>query len=125
MKRILTPVVLSAVLALGACASAPTIQTRYELDANDQLVQRQYTTTDTSGACTTGGFNWCVAGAITAGVLIGVWGLDRIFNDDNESTSTTVTPYQSPLVPASGFSTTTTTNEFDNEFITPGYVTVN
>jgi len=120
MKRI---ILIAAMLSLGACASAPVVQTRYELDADQNLVQRQYVTTDNSSACSWGSFNWCIAGGITVGALVGIWGLDRIFNDDNSS-STTVTPYQSPLVPASGSSSTTTTSEFDNQFITPGYVTV-
>jgi len=123
MKKFL--LLVPALLIFAGCASTvPTMQTRYELDANDNLVQRQYMTTSDSTACDWGSFNWCVAGGITAGVLLGVWGLDRIFNDDDNSTTKEV-PYQSPLVPASGFSTTTTTSEFDNQFITPGYVTVN
>jgi len=116
MKRM---ILIAALLALGACASAPTMQTRYALDSGGNLVEQQYMTQKASG-CEAGSINWCVAGAIVAGVVLGVWGLDRVFNDDDEPTQT-----MSPLTPSNGFSTTTTTSEFDNTFITPGFVTVN
>ena len=80
MKRIIA---LAAILSLGACAGAPQFKTQYALNQEGNLVERQVLV-DSGGACDASGINWCVVGGITAGVLLGIWGLDRIYGDDDE-----------------------------------------
>jgi len=121
MKKALIVLVLATLIGGCATAKAPQLGMRYELDGSGNMVQRQYVmpTAETS-ACVAGGINWCIAALIGVGVVVGVYGLDRIYSkNNNETTSTTTNTI--PLVPSGGSSST----QWSSDFIAPVYTTVN
>ena len=113
MKRLMTTALLSAMLAIGGCATAPsTIQTRYELDGTGNLVQRQYVqpASDTNSKV--------LETALIIGLgIIGFYAVGAAFDVwDSDSPAPAAAPVNNGLVPKSG------TTSFSNEFYQPTYV---
>jgi len=118
MKRFIYLTVAISLLALGACTTAaPPMQTRYALSQNGNITSYQYQPPANGSACTTGSINWCVAAAITAGVLVGVWGLDRVFNKPDTSEPSAPS---NPLIASGGSST----SEWSTDFLVPTWTPV-
>ena len=115
MKKLL--VLLPALMIFAGCAGTPTMQTRYALDSSGNLQQQQYYVPSNEDKY------WKTA-AIVGASIVGIAGLAWLI-DEWRTPDPVAVQSQSPLIPSNGFSTTTTTSEFDNTFITPGYVTVN
>lgn len=119
MKRVLSLLLISSAVFLAGCASQPTSQMRFSLDSAGNLMTQEVMVPGASG-CEAGAVNWCVVGAITAGVLVGVWGLDRILNDDDgkQQAAASAGPFVLPASSSGSFDMT-------NSYILPDFQVVN
>ena len=108
MKRI---ILIAALLSLGACASAPTMQTRYGLDGAGNLTQQQYIVdgSDTNSKV------WESVAVIGAGI-IGFYFIGELFDVWDSDDPAPVA--SSPGLTASGGTSMT---EWTTDFIYPSW----
>jgi len=117
MKKLL--VLIPALLIFAGCASQPAhMSTRYVLDGDGNIAQQQYMVPAKSD-------NRLLETVAIVGLgIVGLYFVGEVFDvwDDDPAPA----PAQGPsLIPSSGHSSTTTTSDFDTQFITPGFVSVN
>jgi len=118
MKRLMTTALLSTMLAIGGCATAPpTIQSRYELDDTGNIVQRQYVQPapeTTSKLAET---------ALIIGLgIIGLYFVGEVFDVWEDDPAPAAAPAQpvNQLVPKGG----TSQSSWTTDFIAPTWTTV-